>query len=346
MNNKITMDTKYNIPTIEMFLDIFGLDLQKVNLCEKMDNLQYLKIYSEKEKVGQVSFNKEDIKIQANSKYGTLDGTVNYADCFRLIDMENIDISNKIGLYANWSNTFKFRLYVNNNPQRSFTGDFMFNIKSDNEFGNRLTPHIKIKYQDNDKSYMIYFNENGDFFKFNEKRGDFEEEICYSADTFSNIFIIHSKSDVFFDEKGQYPYNETTLISCNRGLDKKTMYYAVYHKDFNNHWYIHDCQEFPKIQENDMWSDEEFVYRMNYMNKIDPSLNYRLKKMISEFSVDEESFMEKIILYGFTDFNEEAIWAMFGLNKKDINLETMYFDRLLGKNNEKKRVRSQRSSLT
>lgn len=61
------------------------------------------------------------------------------------------------------------------------------------------------------------------------------------------------------------------------------------------------------------------------MHFIDPTLQLKINKLIQEFSVDGESFLEKVILYGFTNYSKEEIYTLFGLDKRDIDLEKMYF---------------------
>lgn len=49
------------------------------------------------------------------------------------------------GLYVCWEHPFDFCLHLWNKTTRS--KDLQWNIKIDNEFGNCINPHFKLKYK-------------------------------------------------------------------------------------------------------------------------------------------------------------------------------------------------------
>lgn len=311
------LDVKYNTQNIKIFLSLFNLSLE-----EKETDSKELKIFMEDLEVGKVYFGEEEIAINTTSMFGDLECKTNYAKAFKRTDTESLKTIKQIGLYASWYNTFAFELKLFNG--NVFSGDCQFNVKIDNEFGNKVSPHFKFECQNGDKKYILKIMENGYPFLFLEKNGLFKEEIVYElSDNSMGSFMYHERSDKFTDGKNVYDYKELMLISSiieNKTDIKNT---AVIHKEFNDNWIIHNYNEFDKLASSgDL---KEFIHKANYMHLIDPTLLPKINKLIGEFSVEGESFLEKVILYGFTNYSKEEIYALFGLDKKDIDLEKMYF---------------------
>lgn len=311
------LDVKYNIQNIKIFLSLFNLTLE-----EKETSFKELKIFMEGLEVGKVVFSEEEIIMNTTSMFGDLDAKTNYASAFRMTDVESLQTIQQIGLYASWYNVFNFDLKLFNGSV--FSGECAFGIKIDNEFGNTVTPQFKLFYQNDGKKYNIRINKNGYPFQFTENKGFYEEKIVYNIfDTWGLCsYFHHSKSDKFVNGENTYPYYESTFISNTS--DKKEMNTAVTHKEFNKRWLVHNYNTFGRVSAEDD-AAEEVIHKANYMHLIDPTLKTRINKLIEEFSVGDVSFLEKIILYGFTHYSKEEIYALFGLDQKDIDLEKMYF---------------------
>lgn len=320
------LNIKYNIPNIKLFLAIFDLNLEEKDNYDKIQN-QSLAVYMDNLEVGKVTFTEEDIKIDTLSIYGKLNCITNYATAFTLTDPESIQTIGKLGLFASWDNTFSFHLNFFN--KTSLSGNLMFCIQIDNEFGNTVSPHFKLQYKDNEKEYNIKFQENGKNFDFIEKRGDFQEEIFYNLfDYFGGPYIYHSKSDKFRDKEKTYAYDETSLIAENT-VDGKKRNTAIRFKKFNDNYISYSSTEFSRISKND--SKEEVVNKVNYMNLIDPTLNEKILRLLEEFSINGNSILERLFLYAFHHYTNEEMYALFKINKKDINLENFYFEKMKAK---------------
>lgn len=311
------LDVKYNIQNIKIFLSLFNLTLE-----EKETNSNELKIFMEDLEVGKVVFGEEEIIINSTSIFGDLEAKTDYAKAFRLTDVESLKTIKQIGLYASWYNVFNFDLKIFNGSV--FSGECAFGIKIDNEFGNTVTPQFKLLYQNDGKKYDIRINKDGYPFQFTENKGFYEEKIVYNIfDTWGNgAYFSHSKSDKYVNGENLYSYYESAFISNTS--DKKEMNTAVIHKEFNDKWIVHNYKTFGRVSKEDD-TEEEIINKAKYMHFIDPTLQLKINKLIQEFSVDGESFLEKVILYGFTHHSKEEIYALFGLDKKDIDLEKMYF---------------------
>lgn len=311
------LDVKYNIQNIKIFLSLFNLTLE-----DKETSSKELKIFMEDLEVGKVAFGEEEIIMNTTSIFGDLEAKTNYASSFRLTDVESLQTIGEMGLFASWYNTFEFKLTLFNG--NIFEGDFNFNIKIDNEFGRNFSPHFILFYQKNGITYNIKINEDGYPFQFIEKNGSYEEKIVYNITNTFGIYSYfhHSKSDKYINGENVYPYYESAFISNTS--DKKEMNTAIIHKEFNKNWIVHNYKTFCRVSKEDD-TEEEIIHKAKYMHFIDPTLQLRINKLIQEFSVDGVSFLEKIILYGFTHYSKEEINALFGLDKKDIDLEKMYF---------------------
>lgn len=313
------LDVKYNIPNIKIFLSIFNLTLEEKKFLESNESL---KIYKEGKEVGEVVLQPDKITLQALSDYGILEATTNYATASTITDMESFETLGTIGLYAEWQNDFDFNLERFN--KTNFSGNVNFFIKIDNEFGNRISPHFRLEYQDNTKKYQINFQENGYPFYFEEVRDTYKEKIIYSLfDTYGmSSYIHHSKQDIFSDGENEFDYYESAFISKSDNNNNNT---AIIHKECNDRWLVHDYQEFEKVDENDD-SSEEIINKMQMMNIISPKTVDKIQGLIEEFRVGENSFLEKFFLYGFTNFNAAEVYSLFKLDKNNTDLEKMYFE--------------------
>ena len=146
---KQKLDIKYNIPNIKAFLSVFNLNLEVYNDLSIKDEI---KILDKEKEVGRVLFNEDKIEITSKSIYGDLKTSTDYASAFTLTDVESFDTIGTFGLFASFSNTFKFTL------GDKLTGDLNFAIKLDNEFGNRANLHAILNYQDDNKKYNSLYN--------------------------------------------------------------------------------------------------------------------------------------------------------------------------------------------
>ena len=147
---KQKLDIKYNIPNIKAFLSVFNLNLEVYNDLSIKDEI---KILDKEKEVGSVLFNEDKIEITSKSIYGDLKASTDYASAFTLTDIESFDTIGALGLFASFSNTFKFTL------GDKLTGDLNFAIKLDNEFGNRANLHAILNYQDDNKKYIMIDDE-------------------------------------------------------------------------------------------------------------------------------------------------------------------------------------------
>ena len=179
-------DIKYNIPAIKAFLNIFDLTLED---REKVVIGNILKVIGNNEEVGVVKFNNNGIEVKALSKYGIVKAQTGYASAFKNV--------NVLGLYTSWFNDFTFSL------DNKITGDLNFGVKLDNEFGNKVLPHFKLRYKNDDKEYIIKFQEEGLLFKFIESRDKYKEKIIYNLfDTMlTGSYLQHSKAYVISDNE-------------------------------------------------------------------------------------------------------------------------------------------------
>lgn len=311
------IDVKYNIQNIKIFLSLFNLTLE-----EKETNSNELKIFMEDLEVGKVVFGEEEIIINTTSIFGDLEAKTDYASAFKMTNAESLQTIGQMGLFASWYNTFEFKLTLFNG--NIFEGDFNFNIKIDNEFGRKFSPHFILFYQKNGITYNIKINEDDYPFQFTEKNGSYEEKIVYNITNTWGLcsYFHHSKSDKYVNGENVYPYYERVFISNTS--DKKEMNTAIIHKEFNKNWIVHNYKTFGRVSKEDD-TEEEIINKAKYMHFIDPTLQLKINKLIQEFSVDGVSFLEKVILYGFTNYSKEEINALFGLDKKNIDLEKMYF---------------------
>lgn len=296
-----------NTAIIKIFLSLFDLTLEN-----EKENSNELKIYKEDLEVGKVCFKEEDIEIQALTSYGILECKTNYAFATRIKDKESFETIGTMGLFASWQNTFDFQLHLLNG--NTFLGNLIFDIKIDNEFGNGIVPHFRLFYQDGERELKVKIQENGYPFYLLEKRGDFKEEIVYNMfGTHSDSYFAHRKYDDFQKEGKTYDYVDIIFISDHdRASDV-----IITHKEFNNNWLVHHYDIFQK--------ERRFISKAKMFHLMDPSVIKKIKNIINEFSINGESFLEKIILYGTHHYSEEEISVLFGLNKKNSTLEEMYF---------------------
>ena len=114
----------YNIPSIEMFLDIFDLSLEHIDndLCS-----HFINIYMENIESGKVMFNKDEIIIRACSIYGDLECKTQYIEPFIMADIESFQTMGQLGYCGSLGNIFDFRLTMSNS--RIFSGKVQFDIK-------------------------------------------------------------------------------------------------------------------------------------------------------------------------------------------------------------------------
>lgn len=309
------IDIKYNLASIKVFLNVFDLTLEE----KEVSINDHLNIFMKDNSVGQVKFKEEKIEIESLSKYGVIEGGVNYADCFRLQDIESLMMNGKMGLYANWNNTFDFKVnFFNGSVLR---GNIKLDIKIDNEFGNHVFPHIKLKYIDYEKEYDIRINVDSYPFKFIEKRKNFREEILYNLfNSYGNDpYIEHIKRDEFSNGIDTCDYYESNFVSKNEKDNKFTSI-----RKFNNRCIHYDCREFSRITEDD--DTKEILNKIKFMSQNDPTMYERIHRLMEEFSIDGSSFMEKILILGFENYNNEEVQALFKINKDNYDLKRIYFE--------------------
>lgn len=132
---------------------------------------------------------------------------------------------------------------------RIFSGRVQFDVKVDNEFGNRISAHFKLKYQDGNKEYDIRLNENGYPFIFIGRQESFKEEIAYSLfDTCGKgSYIYHSKYDNFMDGMNRYYYEETSYITDSVESHNNDFVGGTY-KEFNGKFIIQNRSEFSRAR--------------------------------------------------------------------------------------------------
>ncbi len=276
--------------------------------------------------VGKVIFTHEEILISALSKYGKIESKTNYAEAYKMKDLESYRTIGQLGLFAQWINTFNFSLLLYNG--NVFSGNLQFNLKVDNEFGNSVVPHFRLLYQDGEKQYQINLREKGYLFQFIETRGDYEERIEYDFLSFLGTGILHSKKDIFYQGNEKNKYYESHFITS---YQTNNINVAINHKEFNEIWVCHNGFEFErKCSLMAVPTEAEVLNNFSIMHNLDRTLQERIDRLIHEFSVEKTSFLAKFILYGFDSFSDKVIFSSFGLNKNEISLEELYFG-----NNEK-----------
>ena len=201
---KQKLDIKYNIPNIKAFLSVFNLNLEVYNDLSIKDEI---KILDKEKEVGRVLFNEDKIEITSKSIYGDLKTSTDYASAFTLTDVESFDTIGTFGLFASFSNTFKFTL------GDKLTGDLNFAIKLDNEFGNRANLRAIVNYQDDNKNTTIKIKDSGYHLYYLEKGKDYQEKIVYDLfDSFTHSYIHHSITKNILDNSIVKKYYESAFI--------------------------------------------------------------------------------------------------------------------------------------
>lgn len=292
MENKL--DIKYNIPAIKAFLNIFDLTLED---REEVVIGGILKVIRDNKEVGVVKFNDGEIEVNSNSKYGMLTARTLYANAFSLTDMESLDSIGMIGLYASWFNNFMFSL------DNKITGDLNFSVKIDNE----------------DKKYTINFQEYGYNLYYLEESKDYQKKIIYDLfDSFTHSYIQHSIIKNILDNGIVKKHYEGAFIG--KSYDNKENNTADNFKDIDNKLVDKKHLEFPKKgKDND---EDEVINKGEVFATISPNMQVKIKSLIEEYP-----FLEKIFMYAFTNYSEKEVYALFGLNKKNIRLNDFYFDK-------------------
>lgn len=316
----IEIPIKYNLKNIEIFLSIFSMQIEMPADINNLQKNQSLLITQNDIVVGEVLLTAKNIKISFKTELGYLEATTDYANSTLVKDSESYKTIGKLGLFASWFNDFIFKLKMTDNKELS--GSILLSEKIDNEFGNRITPHFILKYQDANKKYKIEFQNSGKPFYFQETRTDFKEEISYQI--FNNwgcgAFFHHIKE-----------FNQTTPIGekikvyeANFISEEKGKNVAIKHLKENNRCLKHETEYFEKLAEPD--AKEEIINKINYLHKLDNSLAVRIKDLIQEFKLLDIPIMETLFLYGFTNYDTEEIYAFFKLLKKDPDLYKIYFE--------------------
>lgn len=317
---KQELELKYNIPNVKLFLNIFGLELEEKSEYKKGG--EQLLVFMNDVETGSVRFDVDHILIDAISIYGRVKAKSNYTEALLLTDEESFQTIHELGLYANWNNTFQFSVDPHNGTH--FSGNICFAVKIDNEFGNMVSCHSSLDYQDGDKNYNIMIQDNGFPFRFIEKKKSYSEGICYNIfNTWgSGSYFDHIVRDKFMNGKESYDYDRTFFIGKANGSGKNNI--AVSYTEFNDKKMQHSYQEFRRLSKDDEDS-REVINRIEAMNLLDPSMRAKINQVIDEFSVGGRSFLETILLYGFTNYSYKEVDALFGLDKKGFDLEQAYF---------------------
>lgn len=303
-------DIKYNIPAIKAFLNIFDLTLE-----DKEEVLigDILKVIGDNEEVGVVKFDYGEIKVKARSKYGIVKAQTGYADAFSLTDMESLDSIGMVGLYLSWFNNFMFSL------DNKITGDLNFSVKLDNEFGNRANLHAKLKMQDENKKYIMKFQEEGYNLHYLEEGKDYQEKIIYDLfDSLNHSYIHHSITKNILDNDIVKKHYEGAFIE--KGYDNKENNTAVNVKEIDNKLVDKKYLEFPKKGLDD--EEVEVINKGEVFTSISLNTKDKIKSLIEKFT-----FLEKIFIYSFNNFSNKEIYALFGLNKDKYTLDDFYFDK-------------------
>ncbi len=307
---KQKLDIKYNIPNIKAFLSVFNLNLEVYNDLSIKDEI---KILDKEKEVGRVLFNEDKIEITSKSIYGDLKTSTDYASAFTLTDVESFDTIGTFGLFASFSNTFKFTL------GDKLTGDLNFAIKLDNEFGNRANLHAILNYQDDNKKYIMKFQEAGFPLYYLEEGKDYQEKIIYNLfDSYDYPYIHHSLTEKIIDNNIVKSYYESSFIG--KGYYNKKNNTAVNVKKINNELVDKKYLEFPKKGADD--EEAEVINKGEVFTSISPDTIDKINSLIEEFP-----FLEKIFIYSFNNFSNKEIHALFGLNKDKYTLDDFYFDK-------------------
>ena len=307
---KQKLEIKYNIPNIKVFLSVFNLNLEDyIDLSIKDE----IKILDKEKKVGRVLFNEDKIEITSKSVYGDLKASTDYASAFTLTDIESFNTIGALGLFASFSNTFKFTLVD------KLTGDLNFAIKLDNEFGNRANLHAILNYQDDNKKYTIKFQEEGYNLYYLEENKDYQEKIIYDLfDSLTHSYIHHSITENILDNSIVKKYYESAFIG--KGYYNKKNNTAVNVKEIDNKLVDKKYLEFPKKGADD--EEAEVVNKGEIFTSISPNTIDKINSLIKEFP-----FLEKVFTYSFNNISNEEVYALFGLNKDKFSLDNFYFDK-------------------
>lgn len=184
--------------------------------------------------------------------------------------------------------------------------------------------HSTLNYQDGEKSYQIILQKDGFPFRFIERRGTYFEGITYNIfnDWGTSSYFEHIKKDQFTNDSGVYEYYHGSFIGKDYDNDHKNV--ALSFTNFGRNRMQKTYLAFDKLSENDE-EGKEVVNKMEKMNVLDPGVREKLNCVMDEFSVEGQSFLETILLYGFTNYSQEEIRALFGIDKKEIDLERVYF---------------------
>lgn len=136
---KIHLNPNQEIRSAIVFLNTFGLILEeKENLTDTM----HLHIFDkENNTVGEVYFENEKVKIEANSNFGFIHANYDFA---KIQGFSDID-SPGCPIFMEWQNKINYTIEENN--KKKFSGEFLVNNNMDEVYGMNCSCHMTLNYQ-------------------------------------------------------------------------------------------------------------------------------------------------------------------------------------------------------
>lgn len=312
---EIELKNTQNIRAALIFLNIFGLNLEERADLEKIS--QNLRIYNQQGKtIGELTINQNSIQMVASSSFGQL--VANY-DIPKINSLKDEEAPIKPALFTAWSNNINYSI---TNADIKITGELKIDCSMDTHIGLSCSCHPYLEYS-NSSGTKIYLSaqREGNIFVLEITKPNKKETIKISP--FDYLFSHSIKKRA----KGNNKYDHINLI---------TLADLPEEEKFRVTTIIQEDGEESNITTKKFVDDENYyqsiINKGRIMQQIDSEMYKTIQKVEALLNDGSVSIVINLISASLTNYSDEQISAMLGLERKKIiyqegqtSLEDAYF---------------------
>lgn len=296
--NQIELNDGLNIRAALIFLNLFGLTLEESEDLKK--TIQSLRIYNKQGKtVGHLTINQRYIKIVATSNFGHM--VANY-DIPRINSLKDEEAPLKPALFTSWSNSINYSI-INNSKE--IKGEIKIDCSMDTHIGLACSCHPYLEYSDRSGTKInLNIQRDGNIFYLEIIEPNKIESIKLS--TFDYLFSHSVKKKATGNKNDSYlklinladlpeddKFRVTTIIQENGVTTEIT------NKKFADEENYH----------------QSLIKKGQIMQELDPEMYKKIKIVESILKKDSISIVNNFISASLTNYSEEQISAMLGLER-------------------------------
>lgn len=294
------LSNRNNIDVANLFLKVFGLHIKNVD-----GDTDKLKVMMQDNEVGDLLFENEKVKIEAQTLFGLLKASYDMIISKSFIDKE----SSGWPSYTEWRAVIEFSVESNNS--KVMDGEFNVEEFNDDEYGINCTNRVEFNYYNrNNKLMTLSIKKDGKLFALNYTDNGVVENIELRPFDLSRNYVRHEIKKGQRDErKHGYEYRKLFGITKNVEDDNQLIVYSFTDEFYRNI----DTQTSYYERKNE---DDYLIQISTLVKENDPDMYERINGCKNLLIKEELSLFDNIVNFGMNNYKEEEKNALLGSDQK------------------------------